>query len=419
MSNIQNDIEKAMQSIAKDWKKKKRQADKLGHVKFSSWELEDSFRVYQHEQIQEVLPEAIEKATGGLRYLAVSRQIYYVVRSFLSSEIDGLDSAYFQKVLKDFLEENPEYQKNVIWDARGNLKEPHTRLVIPMGGLGVERYIKQWVSDFEIFGRHKENQLIDTFGAANRYSAVLFLEKEGFNELLQSAGILEKYDLAIMSTKGVPNKAACDLIEQLDNQGVKIFALHDFDLAGFTIMKTLHNGVRLANGTENVIELGLRYEDIGGLQSERVMYNRTKNPKYYLQAYCNATKEESEFLVSGSSANGWHGQRVELNAFTSDQFIAWLENKLQAHGVKKVIPNKENLIKAYQRAVFHQKLNQEAALLQEQLENEPVEIPDNLEVLVKERANGITAWDEAVWEIAKKLDEEKNETNKSKGGDSY
>lgn len=409
MSNIQNDIEKAMQSIAKDWKKKKRQADRYGRVKFGSLDFEDGYRVYQHEQIQEVLPEAIEKATGGFQYLAVSRQIYYVVRSFLSSEIDGLDSAYFQKVLKDFLEENPEYQKNVIWDARGNLKEPHTRLVVPMGGLGVERYMNQWTNSFEVFGGYKENKLIDTFGASNRYSAVLFLEKEGFNELLQSAGILEKYDLAIMSTKGVPNKAACDLIEKLDGQGVKIFALHDFDLSGLLIMRTLRKGVRLANGTESIIELGLRYEDIEGLQSEHVTYNRTKNPRYYLKTFCNATKEEAEFLVAGSRGNSWYGQRVELNAFTSDQFIVWLERKLQAHGVKKVVPDKETLIKAYQRAVFHQKLNQEATLLQEQFENEPIEIPANLESLVIEKTAGKASWDKAIWEIAEKFGSERNE----------
>lgn len=409
MSKIQNDIEKAMQSIAKDWKKKKRQADKFGHVKFKKSDFEDSYRVYQHEQIQEVLPEAIGKATGGFQYSAVSRQIYYVVRSFLSSEIDELDSAYFQKVLKDFLEENPEYQTHVIWDARGNLKEPHTRLVIPMGGLGVERYTKQWVSSFEVFGRHKENKLIDTFGAANRYSAVLFLEKEGFNELLQSAGILEKYDLAIMSTKGVPNKAACDLIEQLDAKGVRIFALHDFDLAGFTIIKTLREGVRLSNGTKNVIELGLRYEDIEGLQSEHVTYNRTKNPRYYLRTFCNATKEEAEFLVAGSRGNSWFGKRVELNAFTSDKFIVWLERKLQAHGVTKVVPDKEILIKAYQRAVFNQKLNQEAILLQKQFENEPIEVPANLESLVREKTTGKVSWDESIWEMAKEIEGEANE----------
>ena len=30
---------------------------------------------------------------------------------------------------------------------------------------------------------------------------------------------------------------------------------------------------------------------------------------------------------------------MELNAFTSDQFVVWLEGKLQEHGVTKVVPD--------------------------------------------------------------------------------
>jgi hypothetical protein len=30
--------------------------------------------------------------------------------------------------------------------------------------------------------------------------------------------------------------------------------------------------------------------------------------------------------------------RVELNAFTSDQLVAWLEGKLEEHGITKVAP---------------------------------------------------------------------------------
>lgn len=77
--------------------------------------------------------------------------------------------------------------------------------------------------------------------------------------------------------------------------------------------------------------------------------------------------------------------------------------------MKKVIPDKEILIKAYQRAVFHQKLNQEATLLQEQFENEPIEIPTNLEGLVREKTISKASWDESIWEIAKEIKGEANE----------
>jgi hypothetical protein len=41
---------------------------------------------------------------------------------------------------------------------------------------------------------------------------------------------------------------------------------------------------------------------------------------------------------------------VELNAFTSDQFVEWLDSKLLEHGAKKVIPDKKTLEQAYRRA---------------------------------------------------------------------
>ena len=41
------------------------------------------------------------------------------------------------------------------------------------------------------------------------------------------------------------------------------------------------------------------------------------------------------------------GARCELNAMTSRQFIAWLEEKLIAHGVTKVVPHAATLDRTY------------------------------------------------------------------------
>jgi hypothetical protein len=40
-------------------------------------------------------------------------------------------------------------------------------------------------------------------------------------------------------------------------------------------------------------------------------------------------------------------RRVELNALTSEQFIALVERKLTEHGVKKIIPTKAVLAETY------------------------------------------------------------------------
>ena len=54
-----------------------------------------------------------------------------------------------------------------------------------------------------------------TAGAENRFGAVLICEKEGFDELLQAEGVPDRYDLALMSTKGISARAARSLARSL------------------------------------------------------------------------------------------------------------------------------------------------------------------------------------------------------------
>jgi hypothetical protein len=179
---------------------------------------------------------------------------------------------------------------------------------------------------------------------------VLYIEKEGFLPLLERAHFAERYDLSIMSSKGMGTVAARTLIEGL-SKWATIFVLHDFDKAGFSIAGTLTRDTRRYEFTRDadVIDLGLRLADVEEweLQSESVQYK--SDPTYNLEEN-GATAEEIAFLYRGFR----HGQRVELNAFTSDQFVEWLDSKLAEQGVKKVIPDEETLEQAYRRvAAIH------------------------------------------------------------------
>ena len=80
-----------------------------------------------------------------------------------------------------------------------------------------------------------------TKGPTNRFGAVLFIEKEGFDEMLKAARIAERYDIAVMSTKGMSVKAARLLVDRLH---VALLVLHDFDQAGFSIIGTLRRSTR-------------------------------------------------------------------------------------------------------------------------------------------------------------------------------
>ena len=154
-----------------------------------------------------------------------------------------------------------------------------------------------------------------------------------------------------MSTKGVSTTAARTLIDALVGAGVPVFCIRDFDVTGFTIAGTLGRDTRRYSWTsKGAIDLGLRLEDIQkyGLESEDVYYKgangRTLSDDQSIRLKIRdqlkengATEEEIEFLLR---------RRVELNAFTSDQLIEWIEEKLDEHGVEKVVPEEETLAKA-------------------------------------------------------------------------
>jgi hypothetical protein len=90
---------------------------------------------------------------------------------------------------------------------------------------------------------------------------VLFLEKEGFTQILEAARIAERYDLAIMSTKGMSVTASRTLVEDLcGKRGLKLLVLHEFDVSGFSIKQTLVTSNRRYSFRHaiNFIDLGLK-----------------------------------------------------------------------------------------------------------------------------------------------------------------
>jgi len=275
--------------------------------------------------------------------------------------------------------------------------------VVDLGGLPILEYTTSWTKgEFETVPTTPLPSAVDTVGPDLRFGAVLFIEKEGFAPILEDAGIAERYDISIMSPKGIPNIASCEVSQKLYQAGVTVFVLHDFDYDGFKIVKNLRRGVRLAPGTK-VIDLGFRLEDIEGLQSEEVWRSGDASKAQFYLNECGATNEESGFLVQGGSYSEWHGRRVELNAMTSDQLIDWLERKLDEHGVKKVVPEGEVLEKAYRRAIYLQRCEQEMDKFRKEFEEKKIEVPAGLKAQLEETlaTHQRASWDQALWNIAK------------------
>ncbi|MBA7684872.1 hypothetical protein ES703_93285 [subsurface metagenome] len=402
-----DDISSALASVTKKWKAEKRKADKDDRLLPSQYRFfTKSYRTTIREAAFEHMEVAYNKASANGRYYANARQIYYAIRPLILKDVQKtrLNSNYFtQQLLKDYLEDHsPDWK--VVWDARGHFEEPHTGKKIGVGGIEVENYMRSWIDGIPQDKFYVVDREIKTKGLANRFSSVLFIEKEGFNEILKDAEISKKYDMAIISTKGMLVKAACDLLSHMQSI-TRIFALHDFDKSGFNILKTLKEGTRMASGCE-FIDLGFRLADIEGLPSEDVSEGTNYHKAQRLLEECGATEEEIAFLIEGGDFSYWEGKRVELNAMMSDEFIEWIKKKLEEHEVQKMIPGKEELKTAYRQACFGQEI--EKIIKEKKEKADEYDMPDDLMEQVKEYLEKYPtkSWDSAVWNIAEENEEE-------------
>jgi len=108
-----------------------------------------------------------------------------------------------------------------------------------------------------------------------------------------------------------------------------------------------------------------------------------------------ATNEEQQFLRGN--------QRVELNAFTSEDFITWIEGKLDENGINKVIPDDDTLDAAYRRAVERIQINKaiEEATEDAREEAENVDVPENLRSTIEDALaeDPVIPWDIAISRI--------------------
>lgn len=417
---IINDMKLATTKVTKKWTKQRKREERDSRARYSRSAYMYSDRVYAKHVAWSVIPQAYAKVSQDGMYPAHARQIFYAARPEIQEKTGRpLNSVYFTQTLLPLYINEHSAAANwwVVYDARGRLIEPHTDEQVPLGTLEVHDYLRD-VASHEV-GEFDFNKAFDvsypTKGAADRFSAVLFIEKEGFNELFKAVKLAERYDIAIMSSKGQSVVAARKLVDHLcqKNEGVPLLVLHDFDKAGLEIAQNLTSVSQAAVDTHrvryeftndiNVIDLGVRLADVEEwhLESEDVGFKGDFGPDTI------ATPEEQEFLRGN--------QRVELNAFTSADFIAFIEGKLKKHGIKKVIPADDVLESAYRRAYQIALINEKVSTFVKEAADkaEATKIPTgagirrNIAWLLK--ADPTQAWDEALAGIAKNALTDANE----------
>ena len=114
-----------------------------------------------------------------------------------------------------------------------------------------------------------------------------------------------------------------------------------------------------------------------------------------------ATDAECEYLCSKGSAGRWAGNRVELNAMSSRQFLDWLDARLTEAGVTKFVPDEESVLEGYRRALSVKALERvamETCGKYDQLTLD--DLPDGLLDAVRDYRGGMP-WDEYLYTAMK------------------
>jgi hypothetical protein len=331
-------------SVTKDWAKQRRAEERHESARQNRRaRLFRSCRVTIKDAAWSVMEQAFLAASANGTLPATATQIMYAARGEIQQSTGKpLDRQYFnQTLLPDYIEEHG-VDWDIVYDERGHFTEPHTGRSFGLGTVAVRNYLSSTHKPKLVLPSVEAARVI-TCGPKGRFSFALFIEKEGFLPLFEAVHLAERYDLALMSTKGLSVTACRRLVEKLSREGVTLLVLHDFDKSGFSILSTLQRNTpryRFRN-KPNVIDLGLRLDDLPDLdnpESEDVFDRGSDSKKEENLRLNGATEEEIEFLLE---------QRVELNALTSDQLVAFVERKLKLHRVRKIVPEQQMLADAY------------------------------------------------------------------------
>jgi hypothetical protein len=393
---VAGDMLDALASATRKWTRQRKSEERHpGNVRYRASRLTKVARITQKEVAWEVMEECYRAVSGERNLPAKARQIFYQARPKIMARTDDKELGYnyfSQTLLPDYIEEHGCDDWNVVWDARGHFEEPHTNRRIGCGTLEVRNYLAA-IKQPSIISAEFSDANVDIIGPAGGYGAIMYCEKEGFDPLFKAVDLANRYDLMIISNKGLSVTSARQLVDTVcgDND-LPLLVLHDFDFDGFKIFGTLRRDTRRYqfSNTVETIDLGLRLEDITGLEREPAAATKMSMEvrRELLQGY-SATAEEIAILLH---------ERVELNAMTSEALIEMIERKLKAYGLKKVIPDDGVLAETYRAFHRSDELREEFADLVATMEETPITVPKNLKAKVRAilTKHPDLRWDEAI-----------------------
>lgn len=390
-----------------------------------------SARITKAEALRTVAEDAYEAASAGLGF-APTRMGGYAARRLaevrfgIPADTISIDHrGDWGNALRTLAKTNPALAErlNFTKKARGRGFEPHTNAEVVFGTLEVEQYVRGWRQPSFGISTPQEFQGVSTFGPAGLYQGVLIVEKDGLLEFIRRAGIGPRYDLMIASSEGQGVEALKALIERFSQEGLPCYVLRDYDLAGAQIAAALSGRNTKSwrwKVKPRVVDLGIKFGDIAHwkIEDESVSGEDDWEP---LLRDLGSSQEEIAYLLGetwiapserknrrGKLVTHWRGRRAELNGLIGQTFIDYIEAKLDAQKLGKLVPSDEWLRQAYVRAVKVKRLNDEIENLVNGMADGEVAVPEDLRARVEQKLDGDRSrvWDLVVAGLAEEDNEE-------------
>jgi hypothetical protein len=287
--------------------------------------------------IFEVLPEAIE-AERSMSGRLDARGLFYAVRRLYlphperpyererrlaasSGKTNPLEYQYFNNQLIPAYEREFGEIEGLTREPRGHLHPAH------MSATEEQEIGTVFAADFE--------------PPEYYYDKVLYVEKHGIALSLVDAGVGQRYDMAIVASRGYGTEAERRLMQHFEEAEYETYILHDCDVDGYGIVANLREGnERLRDVSVDVVDLGTSLADALAFDPPLIGEEATRQKAIPAATIAQIATEECE-LFTGCQRNAkvWEYTRYELNEIPSEERVPFVERKLRDAGVgKKVIP---------------------------------------------------------------------------------
>jgi hypothetical protein len=278
--------------------------------------------------IDKYFDDAFIRAKGTYSSV-MARQVFYVIRELINihegidiGESNNIYNTFTQKIVTKYQDGNSKYDA-IFNERRGYFYDIFFNSETPLATKEVLEFCSKKFKNIIT----EQKTLIYDIPYNQLYGHVLFIEKQGFTQLLKESGLLKELNLALICSQGFGTRASKKLIQYFNRIGIKVYCLHDCDLSGNRIFHNLANKSETFKADLNVIDIGINVSDVTNYQKLPESY---KSKKSYSKVLDSLSSEERDFFGGTKvNENEYSYRRCEINSFTNDEIIGFIRDKIK------------------------------------------------------------------------------------------